>query len=319
MLVWCCLLVAGLRASSAATWTETFESDPQAGAWEVFGEAELFHWNGADNSLRVTWDSSKQNSYYYRRLGYVLSRRDDFRFSFDLQLDAVAGGVNPQKPCGFEIAVGLVNLESATKAGFRRGSGFQAPNLVEFDYFPAGCYDATIASTIVSTNNQFRYAHNFPADIPIGGKVRVTMDYSSTNEVLTTTIEQEGVPARRLKDVPLGGTFSDFRLDAFAVSSYSDEGSPMDSVLGNGRISRVEVTIPEPPVTNLSGSWNAIGNWVCSFTGRSGWEYFLEHSEDLARWSAVGGPVTGVEGRQSLKDEGPGGKVGFYRVRGERP
>src|SRR5262249_50628068 len=134
-----------------------------------FGEAVLFHWNAADQNLRVTWDSSRSNSFFYRPLDNILARTDDFALQFDLSLDSIQAGANPAKPSTFEIAVGLINTSSATNSAFNRGTGRNSPNLVEFDYFPpADIIAATVSPAIVSSNSQFATSFTFPLEMAAG-------------------------------------------------------------------------------------------------------------------------------------------------------
>src|SRR5204862_3829633 len=120
----------------AATLSEDFAAHPAAHGWRVFGDASLFHWNSTNRNLDVTWDSSHTNSFYYLPLGTVLTRSDDFMFSFDVRLSDIRVGSTPGKSNEFEIAVGLINYRSATNAKAFRGAGVSATygvrNIVEF-------------------------------------------------------------------------------------------------------------------------------------------------------------------------------------------
>jgi hypothetical protein len=115
-------LVATLSLG-AATITESFSSDPIARGWKTFGDHSLFAWNATNQNLAVTWDSSRSNSYFYLPLGTVLSKSDDFSFAFDLRLSDIAIGLSSNKPCTFQIAIGLLNSQSATKTNFYVGTG----------------------------------------------------------------------------------------------------------------------------------------------------------------------------------------------------
>src|SRR6185503_4477198 len=151
------LCVAAVLPSRAAAIAETFASAPTQRGWRTFGDASLFHWNATNENLEVTWDSSRTNSLFYRPLGTVLTRSDDFSFGFDLRLNDIAIGVNPDKQYTFEIAIGLCRFTNITNASFFRGAGasptFGPRNLVEFNYFPSFLeFAPTIAQVIVSTN-----------------------------------------------------------------------------------------------------------------------------------------------------------------------
>src|SRR6185369_5654460 len=108
------LALAGLFALVAArcgadTITETFSDDPSQNGWAVFGNTNLFEWT--NQTLSVTWDSTQPNSYFYRSLGTILTKDDDFSISFDLQLkDAVAFSY------GAPLAIGLFHTSDATNA-----------------------------------------------------------------------------------------------------------------------------------------------------------------------------------------------------------
>ena len=141
---WLPLFLAGMVAASlseAVTLTENFSSNPLADGWQIFGDTNLFQWDSLNQDLQVTWDSSQPNSDFYHPLGTILSRDDDFELSFDLTLLDETIGTTPGQPYTFEIAVGFLNLVSATRTNFYRGSGVNAAygpvNLVEFNFFPA--------------------------------------------------------------------------------------------------------------------------------------------------------------------------------------
>src|SRR5437879_3426245 len=104
--VLCACLVA--FTGQPATFREDFSSDPAVRGWNVFGQTNLFHWNSTNQNLEATWDSSQVNSFFYRPLGTVLTKDDDFGLAFDLRLSDIAVAVNREKPSTFELAVGDV-------------------------------------------------------------------------------------------------------------------------------------------------------------------------------------------------------------------
>src|SRR4029077_6422949 len=143
---------------------QNFAGDPATNGWKIFGDADLFQWHATNQNLRVTWDSSRTNSYFYHPLPAVLAKDDDFGLAFDLQLDDIASGVDTNKPSTFEIAIALLNLGEATRTNFFRGTGINSihgpRSTVEFDYFPEssnGVIQATVSTILVSSNNQFSY------------------------------------------------------------------------------------------------------------------------------------------------------------------
>ena len=93
------VILIGLAVAScaeAATFSEDFSADPGTHGWKIHGNTNLFGWDAANQNLRVTWDSSQPNSYFYLLLGTILSRSDDFSLALDLQLEDIAAGKKPK-------------------------------------------------------------------------------------------------------------------------------------------------------------------------------------------------------------------------------
>ena len=315
--------------SKAAVFSEDFSTDPFQNNWSRFGDASLFHWNPTNQNLEVTWDSSRTNSYFYRTLQTVLSKSEDFTLAFDLRLNDIAIGVDTNKPYTFEIAIGFLNFRNATNANFFRGAGIQATygprNLVEFDYFPDSGFGATVAPTVVSTNNRIRFSDNHPLELTPGDSFHIAMNYACSNQILRTSMTRNGAafglpPGNTISDLWLEG-FPDFRLDAVAVMSYSDEGqSPPQfsgSILAHGSVDNMTWTVSAPPFSNVRGHLNG-EIWEVTFMGRSNWVYSLERTIDFKSWTAVGSCTTSQSGLVILQDTDRG-QQNFYRVRGERP
>ena len=308
-------------AGEAATWEEDFASDPAPRGWSLFGQANLFRWNGTNQNLEATWDSSLTNHYFYRRLDTVLTKNDDFRLAFDLQLGDIAVGVNPDKPSTFELAVGFLNFSDAVKTNFERGTGVNAMdgprNLVEFDYFPDSGFGATISPTLVSSNNQFAAGFDFPFELTPGDWFHVAMSYTASNRTLSTAMTRNGQPFGPVHDVKLGDSFTDFRLDAVAINSYSDAGAD-GSIFARGKVDNLVLTLPDPLILGLTGRLTN-NTWQVQFAGRPGWLYTLERTQDFRLWSDVSTETPGEEGEHFLSDTNASGVEAFYRVRAERP
>src|ERR1043166_1732063 len=81
--------LAPVQHSPAATISEDFSHEPTTHNWSIFGDTNLFVWDASNQVLQVTWDSSQTNSYFYRPLGTILSKSDDFGFAFDLRLSDI--------------------------------------------------------------------------------------------------------------------------------------------------------------------------------------------------------------------------------------
>ena len=324
------LVFAAASLFGAVTIQENFASNPMAGGWRIFGDTNLFRWNPANQNLEVTWNSSKTNSYFYRRLQNILTKSDDFALQFDLRMQDIALGVTSNKTNTFELAIGFLNFGSATVTNFFRGSGVNAAfgpkNLIEFDYFPDSGFGATFAPTAVSSNNVIVFSDNHPLELTVGNLFHFDLRYTASNQVLHTTVLRNGQPFGLAPDNSLGdlslAAAPDFRVDTVAVMSYSDIGqSPPQfagSILAHGTVDNLGVTMPGLPVQNLSAR-STNQSWQVEFLGRTNWNYTLERSIDLQNWSAASATVPGTGTNLSLIDTNAAGMKEFYRVRADRP
>jgi hypothetical protein len=313
------LALAGLSVLSAAhatVITENFTNNPSQAGWQIFGDTNLFQWDSTNQNLNVTWDSSQPNSYFYHPLGTVLTRDDDFSIAFDLQLNDVE-----TTGYGFEIAIGFLNSGQATQTNFSRGTGYDSPNLAEFDYFPAPD-DGTISPTLISSNAQFASAFDFPLSLANGVFYHIEMTYTASNQTLSTAITyNNGQPFGPIDDVLLnsyGTNFSDFRLDTVAISSYNGAGDPYDSTLATGVVTNLVVTVPPPPVQNFAGDFTN-GVWQAQFFSRSNWLYTLQRTADFKSWTAVSAATAGNGANLFLLDSNPPTDKAFYRISAQRP
>ena len=319
------VLLLQTAAISAATFTENFSANPANTGWQIHGDTNLFSWDSTNQNLRVTWDSSKTNSYFHRPLGNVLTPDDDFSLSFDLTFEDYASGVNPAKPGTFEAAIGFLNLEQATKTNFFRGAGTSSLgplNIVEFDFFPAfDTFLPTIAQTIVGTNHSspnWLYNHDKLLEMTPGETFNVAMNYSSVTRTLTTTVTNNGTEygAPQTQAIP---TNFDFRVTTLSISSYSDaiQPPPAGSILAHGMVDNFTVTVPEPPVQNLVGSF-ADANWQVQFISRTNWLYTLERTTNFTTWNAAAAATFGNGATLTLADTNSPTAKSFYRVRANR-
>ena len=308
-------LVAVPLLCGAATFTEDFAS--ALTNWAVHGNASLFTWNTKTRALDMTWDSRQPNSFFYHRLGTVLTRYDDFAFEFDLTLHDIEIGVTPNRPYTFEVALGLINVRNATATNFIRGQFSGTRNIAEFDYFPAfSSFGATVAGTIVSSNNLFAYSHNFPLEMPTDNLFHVRMEYAASNSTLTLTMTRNGEPFGPLEPIRLSANFSDFRVDAFAISSYSNEQAD-GSILAHAIVDNITVIYPEGPLIKMAARFLS-GTFEAQFASRTNWYYQLERTEDVSAWTAVGPFLPGT-GEELVLTHQTAGARGFYRIRAERP
>lgn len=306
-----------VEAWAAVTISESFQSAPTDRGWGLYGDSSLFQWNEANENLEVRWDSRRTNSYFYLPLRTILSRSNDFALSFDLTLRDITPGIDPAKPFAMQVAVGFLNLSSASNTNFFRATGTDSPNIVEFNYFPNTGFGASVSPIVVSSNKQFAFAFTV-FEMPIEQLFHIDMHYSAVQQALVTTVSSNGVSVAVTNQ--LDSSFSDFRVDVVSISSYSDAGQHPDfdgSILANGTVDNISITVPEPPVGAVTGGF-ANNVWQVTLTSEPGWTYSLERTSDFQNWTQVGSSVSGTGGTLTLQDSAPPA-TGFYRVRAEKP
>ena len=303
--------VATVRGSANLV-ADDFVSNPLANGWKIFGNTNLFHWNPTNQNVEVAWDSTKQNSYFYRPLGTVLGRDDAFSLSFDLQLNnavAFAGG--------FQLAIGLLNFSDATNASFSRGGG-SSPNLFELDYFPDTGFGDSIDATLKDSQpgySGFYFAYDNQTLNP-AITYQIQLNHAANANVITGLILTNGVLFTALP-FSFSGSLTNFRLDTLSISSYFDGGFG-DSILAHGTVKNFIVTLPPSPVQNFTGNLSG-GQWQAQFLSRSNWLYTLERSADLKNWNAAASAIFGNGTNVITTDTAPPSDQSFYRLHAERP
>ena len=122
--------------------------------------------------------------------------------------------------------------------------------------------------------------------------------------------------------VPLGATFTDFRVNCVAVCSFSDAGqSPPEfagSVLAHGVVDNFTVITPPPPIQDLTGGFSN-NVWHVQFLSRTNWIYILERTADFQSWTDASPPTPGSGTNLVLPDAAAPTDKAFYRVRANRP
>ena len=281
----------------------------------------MFRWEPATRTLLATWDSSKVNSYLALPLKNVLTREDDFRASLDLRPLRITPGSDPNKPGTFEMAFGFLNWANATASRFLRGTGTDSPNLVEWDYFPDTGFGATISSALVATNGHFESAFTFPLELKINALYHIELAYSSSGRVLEIAMTENGQALPSITPLRMSQNFGDFRVDTFALSSYSDAGQSPEfpgSIFAQARIDNIVITVPPGPSIQISGRRR--GNaWEVTFDSLRGWDYSLERSTDLKQWTTVAGPLSGQNMPATLQDQRPPTSHALYRITATKP
>jgi hypothetical protein len=319
--VWAAALPAG-----AAVLSETFAVDPRSTGWRVAGDTNLFRWSSTHQNLEVTWDSARTNSFFHLPLGTVLTKSDDFSLAFDLRMQDIGIGTSTNRPDTFEIALGFMNSTNLTRVNYFRGTGVNSTygvrNSVEFNYFPpTAVIEPTFAPTVISSNNVIKFSDNRLV-LTTNDLFRIAMTYTASNQTLKTAVTRNGVPfgnppSNTLMNLSLAG-HPDFRVDQLAIINYSDalQTGPTQywgSILAHGTVDNFAITIPAPPVRDLTGSKsNAI--WRATFTSITNWSYSLERSADLATWNSASSTNNGTGGTLQLQDNNAPNDAAFYRV-----
>jgi hypothetical protein len=308
----------GLVAASvcgAATVTEDFSADPLQNGWQIFGNTNLFQWDSTNQNLAVTWDSSQTNTYFYKSLGTILAKSDDFSLSFDLQLNDIAWSGSP------ELSVGLFHFSDATNPAFSRAAA-NTPNLFEFDYFPDnGVGQPAVVATLTDTNvnSSFKKDFYFVYDnqpLNTGIIYHVVLTHAAGQPALSGEVFANGQLYTSLPKV-FAGPITNFLIDTVSVTSYGNSGNPL---LAHGTVDNFVVTLPPPPVQTLTGVFsNHV--WQAQFISQSNWLYTLQRSADLQSWSnvSVSTSIAGNGTNLFLPDSNPPPDKSFYRVRADRP
>jgi len=316
--------------SGGTTITENFTNNPSQDGWQVFGDTNLFQWDSINKNLDVTWDSSQPNSYFFHPLGTIVTRNDDFSIAFDLQINDIVSGNEPGKISPMELGFGFLKRADATDPGFVRAD---AANLAELDYFPLGYYIddtgktntiyPTLTPTFISTAYDYSPSAYVPYEVtfPTGELVHVSLTYTASNQTLTATFQTNGVDCLEIPPVVLTDDFTtddNFDVDMFSISSYGSAGDPYDSVLAHGTIANIVVTVPPPPIQDLSGNFSN-GVWQVQFISQTNWLYTLESTPDFQSWTDVSISTSGNGTNLFLHDAGAISDKSFYRVRADRP
>jgi len=115
------------------------------------------------------------------------------------------------------------------------------------------------------------------------------------------------------------GPITDFRLDTVALISYSAADDAFgDSLLAHGAVANLVVTLPPPPIQNLSGAFTN-GIWQVQFLSRAGWLYALDRTADFQSWTTISPTTAGNATNLFLQDTNRPADKAFYRVRAIRP
>lgn len=304
----------------AAEVTDDFLTDPFQRGWRIAGDTNLFRWAAAPHRFDLAWNSAASNSFLVLPLGRTLTTDDDFAFEFDLQLGDAAPRDPDRRPATVQIGLGLVRLARLPEGNPGRLRG-AAQDLVEFDWFPGsvipgyGENEPSVSPAVFGggTSRAFSFDNFF--DLADGATWRVRCVYRARERQLVTTLRRDGADAGPVNPVRLADQFASFAVDAFAVMAWNESATALDSLAAHGRLSRLVLELPDPPIGTIS---SRVAGQV-SFTSVFSWRYTLEAGGDLKTWAGVAG-AAGTGGPLTLTD--PDAALvspRFYRVRAARP
>jgi len=291
---------------------ESFATNPLANGWMLHGDESLFEWDAEAGALDVTWNSEKPNSYFYRPIGQTLTEKDSFAFTFQLTLNEVKAGHLDGQPYTFEVAIGLLNLETAKELGFMRGTGTDSPNLVEWDYFPDTGFGATVSPALASSKSEFSAGFTFPAELTKGKVYTVHMGYDGSTGVLKTEMLEEGKPWKTIAEVKRKNAHAGFLVDTFSISNFTAKGSE-SSLLATGTIDELAIATSRsgPSFVDVhldEGQWRARAFVVAP----DDWQ--LQRSGDLRDWKSLDAVQKLSQFFMRFTDPEPVGRNQFYRI-----
>ena len=323
----CMLFLATVLATftgHARTISEKFATDPVLDGWQVFGNTNLFQWDSADQNIAVAWNSTNVNSYFYHPLGLTLNSTSNFMFAVDFNLQDIAIGTTPTKPQNFQIAFGLLNFSEATQTNFVVGTGTNAPDIIELDYFPDSGFGASVTTPMISSANTFAPGgFTFPLELVPGANYHAVLVYTADNQTLHTILFSNGVAIGPINDNALVPGFGDFQVDTISINCYTDEGQNTNlffgvddagSIIAHASVDNLVFATPLPVTQVIAATANSV-----QFTSTTNWNYVLERSADFSLWSAASPTLPGVAGTMTLTDPHPPVDKAFYRVRADVP
>ena len=308
-----------MSSIQAAVLREEFSDDPfAAGApWRVIGDAGQFHWNPVEKNLAVTWDSSRQNTFFFLPLGAVLTSHSAFEFAVDLTLFSAGPRPGTSRTNVLQIALALVKQGQLPDGYAQRTVSGRARNMLDFSFFPLADYgpfgtSAFIAPAIFG-EKYAAYSFGNPYDLADGQNHRIRCRWDPLTRRFATEIT--GIPGIQPTD-PALPTADDFAVDALAVVLWNEGNTPGDSLMANGTLDNITVTLPDPAQYLTGPLTIETATQSVRFLSRMAYRYQLEGTGDLNSWNVVAGPLAGTGDELSLSDLRDAYFLQqFYRVR----
>ncbi len=180
----------------------------------------------------------------------------------------------------------------------------------------------------MDTNSTYNWngSSDYAIYAPIPGDwYHIVMTYTASNLTMVTTMtnfeETSGVtivdPLNLTNTEFSSIPFTDYRVDTFSISSYQDDGLG-DSIFAQGVVANIVLTVPPPPVQNLTGTMSN-GVWQAQFTSQDYWLYTLQRTGDFQTWTNLPPATTATGTNLLLQDPNSPADKAFYRVSASRP
>lgn len=153
-----------------------------------------------------------------------------------------------------------------------------------------------------------------PCSFSLNASTAATLGGGAVAYVSFTGLSLQTIYIRNGESTTVTGTLAPGRYNFIANEMSANSGQPnlpnaaSSSLSFALHVQELPPTIPPVSVASVGG-----GSFVVSFATESGVTYQLQHSNDLAAWSDVGGALAGNGNTRSISDTRPGDKA-FWRV-----
>ena len=140
------------------------------------------------------------------------------------------------------------------------------------EYGGAWIYGPSLTAVMIDSTGFHYSSGGFdPDNLTTNDIYRVNLDYTASNSNLVMTLTRNNEMFVSNRVAQLGGSFTDFHVDAISISSYSQAGQDINnhggviyagSILAHGTVDNIVVTLPPPSVQQLTGTF---GNGTSGF------------------------------------------------------
>lgn len=226
MVIACLVFFSCLLTYAQSNTTMSIDTVPHIGGesqWILHGHPDTFSNAANSNPPVFNWNTEFPTSAVFIPLPHYLNQDSSIHLSTHFTLNSLNIDFVPNSFYGFEIALGLFNSTEVFTESFKRGTGTDSPNLIEWDYFPDTGFGATVSPTITDSDSKFFSTFNFPIDLPIDADIEVELIYDPSQTKLESVLKIDG-ELKAIKPVvlPEGDGFNDFLVNSAGFISYQD-------------------------------------------------------------------------------------------------